>query len=75
MIDDLATNFKMGFSDFRSHATSLCIFQNPSSLEVSGSKKKFHLELTELQYDTVLRSNVNKEALITFLLPYCISVI
>jgi hypothetical protein len=66
MTDSLAENFKMSFNDFRSHATNMCIFENPFSIDVSDALEKLQLELTELQYDTILCSSFNQEALITF---------
>jgi hypothetical protein len=48
MIDSLAENFRMKFSDFRSHDTN--IFKNPFSVEVRDAAEKVQLELIELQY-------------------------
>jgi hypothetical protein len=58
----------MGCNDFCSHATSICIFENPFSAEVSDAPQKLQLELIELQYDSILHSSFNQEALI-FCLP------
>jgi hypothetical protein len=33
-IDSLATSFQIRFNDFRSHATYICIFENPFYVEV-----------------------------------------
>jgi hypothetical protein len=51
MFDSLAKNFKMRFNDFCSHATNICIFETPFSIEVSDAAEKLQLEMTELQYD------------------------
>jgi hypothetical protein len=56
----------MNFKDFRSHATNIRIFENPFSVEVSDVPEKLKLELTELQYDSILPRSFNQEALITF---------
>jgi hypothetical protein len=65
MIDTLAENFKMRVGDFCSHATNICILENPFSLEISDASEKLQPKLIELQYDSVLRSSFNQEALIT----------
>jgi hypothetical protein len=65
VIDSLAENFKIRFNDFRSHATNIHIFENPFSVEVSDAPEKLQLELTKLQYDSILHSSFNHEALIT----------
>jgi hypothetical protein len=62
MIHSLADNFKMRSNDFRSHATNKCIFEDPFSVMLP---EKLQLELSELQYDSILRSSFNQEALIT----------
>jgi hypothetical protein len=67
MIDYLAENFKMRFNDFHSHVTNICMFENPFSIEVSDAPENLQLELTELQYDSILHSSFNQEALITFM--------
>jgi hypothetical protein len=40
MIDSLAENFKMRFNDLCSHATNICIFENPFSIDVSDAPEK-----------------------------------
>jgi hypothetical protein len=40
MIDSLAKNFKMRFTDIRSHIVSTYVFENPLSVEVSDPPKK-----------------------------------
>jgi len=48
MIDSLAENFKMRFSDFHSHVINKhTIFGNPFSIEVSDAPGKQQLELNE----------------------------
>jgi hypothetical protein len=47
MTDSLAENFKMRFSDFHSHSTNICIFENPFSVDVSDAVEKLYLEFTE----------------------------
>jgi hypothetical protein len=66
MTDPMAENFKMRFNDFHSHATDILIFENPFSIEVSDAPEKLQLELNELQYNSILHSSFNQEALITF---------
>jgi hypothetical protein len=70
MINSLAENFKMRFSDFHCYARNICIFENPFSVEVSDAPEKLQLELNEPQYDSILHSSVNQEALIAFMLLY-----
>jgi hypothetical protein len=41
-------------------------FENPFSAEVCDAPEKFQREFTELQYDLVLSSDFNQEALIIF---------
>jgi hypothetical protein len=67
MIDSLTENFKMGFSDLHSHATNRLIFEKLFPVEVSDTPEKLQLELSELQYDSILHSSVNKETVIGFL--------
>jgi hypothetical protein len=43
MIDSLAENFKMRFSNFHSHATNICVSENPFFVEVSDAKEKLQL--------------------------------
>jgi predicted PolB exonuclease-like 3'-5' exonuclease len=67
MIDSLAEDFKTRFSDFRSHATNIRVFDNPSPLKSQMLQKKLKLELIKLQqHDSTLLSSFNQEALITF---------
>jgi hypothetical protein len=66
MIDSLAENFKTSFSDFRSHATNTLIFENPFSVEVSHTPEEMSLELSELQYDSVLCISFSQEVSVTF---------
>jgi hypothetical protein len=66
MTDCLAENFKMSFNDFRSHAANIRILENPFSVEISDAPEKLQLELTEVQYDSILHSSFNQEALINF---------
>jgi hypothetical protein len=54
MADSLTENFKMRLNNFCSHATNIHIFENLFSVEVSDVPEKLELELTELQYDSVL---------------------
>jgi hypothetical protein len=42
-----------------SHATNVCIFENPFFVEVSDAPEKLQFELTELRYDPNLRGSVN----------------
>jgi hypothetical protein len=73
MIGSLAENFIMRLNGFRSHATYLW---NPFSVEVSNATEKLQTESIELQYDSVLRSSFNQEALIIFYAFFtCISVL
>jgi hypothetical protein len=58
VIDFLAENFKMSFSDFRTHAKNVPMFENPFSVEVNDASEKFQLGLIELQYCSILRSLV-----------------
>jgi len=51
--------------DFHSHATDICITENPFSIEVSDASEKFQLELIQLKYDSILHSSCNQEVLIT----------
>jgi len=37
----------------------VCVFENPFSIEVDDSSGKLWLELTELQYDSILCSSFN----------------
>jgi len=68
-VDSLAENFKMRFSDFRSHATIARIFENQFSVEVSDDPQNAtQLELTELSYDSVLYSSFNQKAVIMFMI-------
>jgi len=48
IIDSLAEDFKMRFSDFHSHATNTHIFENPFSVAVSDAPGKLQFELNEL---------------------------
>jgi hypothetical protein len=66
MVDSSVENFKMRLNDFHIHATNICIFENPFSVEVSDTLEKMQLELIELQCNSILYSNFNQEALITF---------
>jgi hypothetical protein len=45
---------------------ALLKFENTFRFEVSDNPKILQLELTELQYDSILRSNFNQEVLISF---------
>jgi hypothetical protein len=65
MTDFLAENFKMIFSDFRSLATNIRIFENPFSIEVSDASEKQQPELVQLQYDSILRSSFKLEISVT----------
>jgi hypothetical protein len=59
-------NFKIRFNDLCCHATNICVFENPFSVEVSDAREKLQVELTELQYDSILHSSFNQETLIIF---------
>jgi hypothetical protein len=59
MIDSLAENFQMRFTDFHSHATNVRIFEKPFFVEVSDAPEKLQLELSELHYDSNLQSGFN----------------
>jgi hypothetical protein len=48
MIYFLAEKFKMGFNDFRSHATNIRIFENPSSVK-SVATEVLQPELVDLR--------------------------
>jgi hypothetical protein len=56
VIHSMAENFKLRVNDFHSHATNLCVFENPFFIEVSDTPEKLQLELTELQYDSILHT-------------------
>jgi hypothetical protein len=62
----LAENVKLRFNVLRRHATDKCVFENQFSVEESRPPEKLQLELLELQYDSILRSSFNQEALLTF---------
>jgi hypothetical protein len=66
MIDSLAENFKTRFNGLSSHATYVRMSEDPFLVEISDTPEKLQFEVTELQYDTVLRSSFNQEALVTF---------
>jgi len=57
VFDSLAENFKVRFNDFRSHAINVRNFETPFPVEVSDVPEKLQIELTEMQYDSFLRSN------------------
>jgi hypothetical protein len=73
MIDSLAENFKMRFSDFHSHATNISIFENPFSIEVNDTPEKLQVEMVELQYHSILHSSFKQEASIAVCAPLPVS--
>jgi hypothetical protein len=49
------------------------MFENPFSIEVSNTPEKLQSELIELQYDSILYSSFNQEALIMFYASLAVS--
>jgi hypothetical protein len=74
MIYSTAVNFTMRFSDLRSHATNTRIFGNPFSFEGSDAPEKLQLELSELQFDSVLHGSFNQEGSFNCLLYFFIGI-
>jgi hypothetical protein len=66
IMSSLAEKFKMRFNDFCSHAGNTHISEKPFSIEVIDASEKLQLEVNELQYDSILHSTFNQEALIIF---------
>jgi hypothetical protein len=64
----------MRFTDFRSHATNIRIFKNPSFDVVCDTLDKFQIELIEMQHDSILGTNSNPEALINYFLYFFTSI-
>jgi len=62
MIDSFSENFKMRLSDFCRHTTNMLSVKTHTPVVISDEPEKLQLQLTELQYDSILRSSFKQEA-------------